>query len=61
MRTVAEPLIKVTLNLYAKDVKWFQNRFEHGYSEQIREALRAHIRYIEMVYAEKNFMETQES
>jgi uncharacterized protein (DUF4415 family) len=49
MRTVAEPLLKVTLNLYAKDVAWFKDTFTHGYQEQIREALRAHIRYIEMM------------
>jgi uncharacterized protein (DUF4415 family) len=49
MRTVAEPLLKVTLNLYAKDVEWFKRRFKYGYQEQIREALRAHIKYIEAV------------
>jgi hypothetical protein len=49
MRTVAEPLLKVTLNLYAKDVAWFKRHFEDGYTEKIREALRAHIRYIEMM------------
>jgi hypothetical protein len=54
MRTVAEPLLKVTLNLYAKDVAWFKRHFESGYQEQIREAIRAHIRYIEMVNNDKH-------
>jgi hypothetical protein len=56
MRTVAEPLLKVTLNLYAKDVAWFKRQFPSGnYTEQIREAVRAHIRYIEfMVLEEKS-------
>jgi hypothetical protein len=49
MRVVTEPLVKVTINLYAKDVEWFKQKFKHNYQEQVREALRAHIRYIEAV------------
>jgi hypothetical protein len=55
MRTVAEPLLKVTLNLYAKDVEWFKRKcHSSNYTEQIREALRAHIRYIEFMIQEKH-------
>jgi uncharacterized protein (DUF4415 family) len=51
MRTVTEPLVKVTLNLYAKDVAWFKARFRYGYQEQIREAIRSYI-------SNTNFMES---
>jgi hypothetical protein len=51
-RIPTEPLTKVTLNLYSKDVEWFKSRFEYGYTEEIREALRHHIRYIEMMERE---------
>jgi len=51
-RVPLEPLTKVTLNLYAKDVEWFKDRFTYGYTEEIREALRHHIRYIEMTERE---------
>lgn len=43
MRIPGEPLTKVTLNLYTKDVKWFKRRYKIGYTEQIREILRRHI------------------
>jgi hypothetical protein len=46
-RVVLEPITKVTLNLYTRDVEWFQTRFPQGYTEEIREALRNHIRYVE--------------
>ena len=48
-RVVLEPITKVTLNLYSRDVEWFQARFPQGYTEEIREALRRHIRYVEMM------------
>ena len=38
-----EPLIKVTLNLFASDVEWFKRRFPIGYTEAIRDALRGHV------------------
>ena len=47
MRVATEPLIKVTLNLYAKDVKWFKRRYKVGYTEEIREVIRRHIRSVE--------------
>ena len=47
MRIVSEPITKVTLNLYSRDVNWFKDRFPQGYTEEIREAVRNHIRYIE--------------
>ncbi len=46
MRVVLEPITKVTLNLYTKDVMWFKERFPVGYTEEIREAIRRHINYI---------------
>jgi len=33
------PLLKVTLNLYAKDVKWFKNRFGQGYTKDLRDTI----------------------
>jgi hypothetical protein len=47
MRVVLEPITKVTLNLYSRDVGWFKLRFPQGYTEEIREAIRRHILYIE--------------
>ena len=49
MRIVGEPITKVTLNLYSSDVEWFKARFPQGYTEMIREALREHVRYKEMM------------
>ncbi len=49
MRIVLEPITKVTLNLYSKDVEWFKDRYPQGYTEMIREALRDHIKYINMM------------
>jgi hypothetical protein len=48
MRVVSEPITKVTLNLYSKDVEWFKDRYPDGYTERIRDAVRQHIRYEEM-------------
>jgi hypothetical protein len=45
MRVVLEPITKVTLNLYSKDVAWFKRRYPIGYTEEIRDAVRAHILY----------------
>jgi hypothetical protein len=47
MRLVSEPLTKVTLNLFSKDVQWFKDRFPQGYQEQVRDVIRAHVRYKE--------------
>jgi hypothetical protein len=44
-RIPTEPLTKVTLNLFSKDVEWFKDRFEYGYTEAIRDALRSHVRW----------------
>jgi hypothetical protein len=46
MRVVLEPITKVTLNLYSRDVEWFKDRYPVGYTEQIREVIRQHIVYI---------------
>lgn len=58
MRTVSEPIIKVTLNLYVKDVDWFKARYPNGYTEMIREALRQHVKYKEadLRYGPENFI-----
>jgi len=53
MRIVGEPITKVTLNLYTSDIEWFRDRYPQGYSEAIREALREHIRYMEMMENER--------
>lgn len=45
MRVVLEPITKVTLNLFSKDVAWFKRRYPIGYTEEIRDAVRAHILY----------------
>jgi len=47
MRTVLEPITKVTLNLYTRDVDWFKDRYPIGYTEKIREVLRQYIAYTE--------------
>jgi hypothetical protein len=49
MRTVLEPITKVTLNLYSRDVEWFKERYPVGYTEMIREALREHVKYKELM------------
>ena len=38
------PLRKCTLNLFDADVQWFQDRHGQGYSEFIREVVRAHVK-----------------
>jgi len=45
MRTVSEPITKVTLNLYTKDVDWFRARYPTGYTEKLREVVRQYIAY----------------
>lgn len=42
-----EPITKVTLNLYTRDVDWFKDRYPIGYTEKIREVLRQYIAYTE--------------
>jgi hypothetical protein len=42
-----EPITKVTINLFSKDVEWFKRHHPHAYQEAIRDAIRTHIRYIE--------------
>ena len=37
------PLLKVTLNLYAEDVQYFQGRYDQGYSKIIREVLHNYV------------------
>lgn len=49
MRVVLEPITKVTLNLFSKDVQWFKRRYPIGYTEEIRDAVRAHILYKDSV------------
>ena len=56
MRIVSEPITKVTLNLYSRDVEWFKYRYPQGYTEAIREALRDHIRYMETMEQEREMM-----
>jgi hypothetical protein len=46
MRAVSEPITKVTLNLYSRDVDWFKRHHPDAYTEAIREALRRHINYM---------------
>jgi hypothetical protein len=41
-----EPITKVTMNLYTKDVEWFKKNFPMGYQERIRDVIRAHIYYV---------------
>lgn len=43
-RVVSEPITKVTLNLYSRDLEYLKKRYPDGYSERIREILRQHIR-----------------
>lgn len=43
MRTLQEPVTKVTINLFTKDLAWFRSRFPFNYSEEIRNVLRHHI------------------
>ena len=47
MRTVSEPITKITLNLYTRDVVWFKNKYPDGYTEMIREVVRQHRIYKE--------------
>ena len=42
-RVVSEPITKVTLNLYSRDLAWLKKKFPDGYSEHIREIIRAYI------------------
>jgi hypothetical protein len=53
MRTVLEPITKVTLNLYSRDVRWFKEKYPEGYTEKIREVVREH-RIYEETYDERD-------
>jgi hypothetical protein len=46
MRTVLEPITKITLNLYSRDVEWFKEHYPQ-YTEAIREVVRQHRIYKE--------------
>jgi hypothetical protein len=54
MRIVLEPITKVTLNLYSKDVEWFKDRYPQGYTEVIREVVRQHRIYKETYEDERD-------
>jgi hypothetical protein len=54
MRTVLEPITKVTLNLYTRDVKWFKEKYPEGYTERIREIVREQRIYEEMYEYERD-------
>ena len=41
-----EPLQKVTLNLYEADVASLEAYYGHGWSEQVRQVVSAHVRTI---------------
>lgn len=40
----SEELKKVTLNLYAEDVKFFERRFGYGWSVELRRIMRREVR-----------------
>jgi len=40
----------VTLNLFTRDVDWFKREYEYGYTEAIRKAIRAYIKYKEELH-----------
>jgi hypothetical protein len=46
MRTVSEPITKVTLNLYTRDYELLKRKYPQGYTEKIREIVRQHVRYL---------------
>jgi hypothetical protein len=54
MRTVLEPITKVTLNLYSRDVRWFKEKYPEGYTEKIREVVREHRIYEETYENERD-------
>ena len=54
MRPMLEPITKVTLNLYTRDVDWLKDKYPIGYTEQIREIIRQHILY-EKTYGSSDF------
>jgi len=43
MRIVEAPLTKVTLNLYTADYEFLKQRFTFGYTEVIRDEIRAFV------------------
>ena len=38
-----EPLRKITLNLFEADCQAMERRYGHGWTEQVREMVRAHV------------------
>lgn len=38
-----EPVLKITLNLFKKDVDWFREKYPTGWSKRLREAVRHQI------------------
>ncbi len=39
-----EPLTKITINLFKKDVDWFRDKYAHGWMKELRRAVRIQIR-----------------
>jgi hypothetical protein len=52
MRIVEAPLTKVTLNLFSSDVEYLKKKWPIGYTEVIREEIRAFV--IELKSEEKH-------
>lgn len=42
--TIDEPITKVTLNLYTRDVEWLKKAQGQGWTTYIREVVRAKVR-----------------
>lgn len=40
-RHVAEPVTKITTNIFTSDHEWFKKRYGPGWSEVLRQAVRA--------------------
>jgi len=56
MRIVEAPLTKVTLNLFTADYEYLKKRFPFGYTEVIRDEVRAFVTTLKMEdkYHERN-------
>lgn len=46
-----EPLLKVTVNLFAADVEWLKLHAQHNWSELLRQLLRAKIKEVDEIDA----------
>jgi len=42
-RTVAEPITKITTNVFSSDLAWFKQRYGQGWSEVLRQAVRSYV------------------